>query len=417
MKKIFFFETPSDAVGHGIGTYANHLVQALGQKDRPFKFFFVKITFNEADEMTTKKINGCVDEINISFNDKLIKPNVEVPIKPILARKIFCLLSDLFEDPREVVFHLNFVLQYEIGKLAKEYDFKLVYTSHISLWRVFYENDYQKFLKVWNDKALLNNVGLVGDKNYLHLNSILFEKKLCQTADNVVCLTEDSRRFIKEHYSNNGVDKYLLIPNGLNLQVVSRTFNSRTIKKRMGFSESDFIFLFVGRMNKQKGLDALIDAFQKILKTIANAKLLIVGTGNFEQYTKLCSSFCGRVVFSGYVDKSKIDQYYQIADVGLVPSYTEQSSYVVMEMLSHQIPLIVSDIPAFDAPFQDGHNVIKVKTNVLGRVNVNGLAHKMKQAHQDAEWRKQIARGGKKLFDEHFTADQMAEKTLAIYFN
>jgi glycosyltransferase involved in cell wall biosynthesis len=411
MKKIFLFETPSDAVGHGIGTYANQLIKALAEKENFFKLYFVKIVFNEADDFSIRPINANVDEVKISFKDKLIKPNVEVPIKPILARKIFCLLGEFFNDPTDIVFHLNFVLQYELGKLAKEYDFKLIYTNHVSLWRVFYENDYKKFLKEWSNEVPKD------DKEKMRITSIQFEKRMYQIADHIICLNEDSKSFMKEHYSENAIEKISVIANGLNLKNPVKKLNVAAQKRKMGFDEDDFIFLFAGRMNKQKGLDLLVKTFGKLLKRIPNAKLLIVGAGDFGVYTKMCADFCARVVFAGYVDKSKINNYYAIANVGLVPSFTEQSSYVVLEMLSNQLPIIVSDIPAFEKPFKDKINVIKAETDALGRVNEKNLATQMLNLYKNQELRNKLSENGKILFDEHFTARQMAEKTIQLYLN
>lgn len=409
MKKIFLFETPSDAVGHGIGTYANQLIEALAEKESFFKLYFVKIVFNETDDFSIKPINTNVNEVKISFKDKLIKPNVEVPIKPILARKIFCLLGEFFNDPADVVFHLNFVLQYELGKLAKEYDFKLVYTNHVSLWRVFYENDYEKFLKEWSSAAPKD------DKEKMRITSIQFEKRMYQIADHIICLNEDSKSFMKKHYSENAIEKISVIANGLNLKNPVKKLNVAAQKRKMGFGEDDFIFLFAGRMNKQKGLDLLVKTFGKLLKKIPNAKLLIVGAGDFGVYTKMCADFCARVIFAGYVDKSKINNYYSIANVGLVPSFTEQSSYVVLEMLSNQLPIIVSDIPAFEKPFEDKINVIKAETDTLGRVDEKSLATQMLNLYKNPELRDKLSNNGNTLFEAHFTAKQMAEKTIELY--
>jgi len=411
MKKIFLFETPSDAVGHGIGTYANQLIEALAEKESFFKLYFVKIVFNEADDFSVRPINANVDEVKISFKDKIIKPNVEVPIKPILARKIFCLLGEFFNNPTDTVFHLNFVLQYELGKLAREYDFKLIYTNHVSLWRVFYENDYEKFLKEWSDRTPKD------DKEKVRITSIQFEKRIYQIANHVICLNEDSKSFMKEYYSEDAAEKISVIANGLNLKSLVKKLNVVAQKKKMGFGEEDFIFLFTGRMNKQKGLDLLIKTFGKLLKKIPNAKLLIVGAGDFGVYTKMCADFCARVVFSGYVDKSKINNYYAIADVGMVPSFTEQSSYVVLEMLANQLPIIVSDIPAFAKPFEDKLNVIKVKTDTLGRVDEKSLSAQMLALYQNQQLRMKLSKNGQLLFNQHFTAEQMAEKTLQLYLS
>src|SRR3990170_7819509 len=55
------------------------------------------------------------------------------------------------------------------------------------------------------------------------------------------------------------------------------TISVLNLRKEFGFSEQDKVLLFFGYVRKYKGLDLLIDAFPKILSSIQNSKLLIVG--------------------------------------------------------------------------------------------------------------------------------------------
>ncbi|SDD55279.1 glycosyltransferase family 4 protein [Pedobacter soli] len=411
MSNIFYFETPSEAFGHGVGSYTGNLLGAVERLDAPCNLYFVRLSFGKKTGFSSRKINHKRTDIDIVLNEAGIKKGQsEVGLKPMMARAIICLLSGFFDEKIKTVFHLNTVLQLPLADLANEYDFKVVYTNHVSLWRVFYSNDINAFKKDWKSTG-------PKEKKNIFFQSIIFEKKLCQQANHIISLSSDSSRFMQKYYELSDQNQVHLIPNGLISEVYNRNLNKEIIKSSLGFNENDFIFLYVGRLSEQKGVDILIKSFSKKLKSMPNARLLIVGKGNMEHYLSISASVCGRVSFTGYADKENIKRYYAIADAGLIPSMTEQSSFTALEMLSSGVPLIVSDIPAFAKPFEDKLNVIKVKTDSFGRVDEKNLSVQMLGLYQNQQLRAKLSENGQLLFNMHFTAKQMAEKTLQLYLS
>jgi len=409
LPNIFYFETPSEAFGHGVGSYTSNLLGALDELDLSHKLYYVRLSFDKQAGFSSKKISAKRTDIQIVLNDTNVRPGQsEIGLKPLMARAIICLLSNFFDEKVKTVFHLNTVLQLPLADLAAEYEFKVVYTNHVSLWRVFYHNDINTFRKEWKSTD-------PKEKKNAFFRSILSEKKLCQQSNHIISLTDDTKRFMQKYYSLSDQNQVHVIPNGLIIDNQIKGLSREIIKSRLGFNDNDFIFLYLGRLTNQKGVDVLIKSFSKVIKSMPNARLLIVGKGNMEHYLEISAQLCGRISFTGYANKESVKHYCTIADIGLIPSMTEQSSFTALEMLSYKIPMIVSDIPAFEKPFEDKVNVIKAETDTLGRVDEKNLATQMLSLYKNQELRNKLSKNAQALFEAHFTARQMAEKTIELY--
>lgn len=116
------------------------------------------------------------------------------------------------------------------------------------------------------------------------------------------------------------------------------------VRKELGYNDSDFVYGFVGRITKDKGIDELLSAF---LELKDNSKLLLVGNiedGNHldvELLTKAQQK--SNINFHSFV--SDIERYYAAIDVLVLPSYREGFGNVVIEAGAVGTPAIVTDIP------------------------------------------------------------------------
>ena len=100
-------------------------------------------------------------------------------------------------------------------------------------------------------------------------------------------------------------------------------------------------FLFVGRMEKLKGLQTLIPIFRKYHK----AELLIAGSGSYEPQLRRLARGHGNVRFLGYVSGPKLEALYRRAVAVIVPSLCFESfSLVVIEAFRQQTPAVVRNL-------------------------------------------------------------------------
>lgn len=124
----------------------------------------------------------------------------------------------------------------------------------------------------------------------------------------------------------------------------SRRFEYRKeIRKKYGLSEKDFVFGFVGRITRDKGVNELLHAFSKI----KNAKLLMVGeaegASTLKQQLYTSSLTNPNIVYTGQV--FDVEKYYAAIDVLVLPSYREGFGNVIIEAAAMGTPAIVSNIP------------------------------------------------------------------------
>jgi len=108
--------------------------------------------------------------------------------------------------------------------------------------------------------------------------------------------------------------------------------------------------LYVGRLSKEKGIDVLLKAINKIKKEIPNIKVDIVGDGPEAEHLKSLSeslNLQNTVFFSGKVEKDKVNDYYNKCTFLVLPSVCPESfSLVGIEALNIGRPVIGSNLGA-----------------------------------------------------------------------
>ena len=106
------------------------------------------------------------------------------------------------------------------------------------------------------------------------------------------------------------------------------------------------VFLFVGRLSQEKGIDALLEAFADVKQQIPAAKLRIVGTGPLAdplQQKVTEARLRDGVCFLGSLQDEALSREYFAAACLVLPSLSEPWGLVVNEALNHGCPAVVSD--------------------------------------------------------------------------
>lgn len=144
-----------------------------------------------------------------------------------------------------------------------------------------------------------------------------------------------------------------VLKNAIDVDLFSRTVSDeqkRSIRKKLGLSDEDFVILFVGRIMEIKGVLELMQAVTGLQDN--HIKLLIMGSANsgkwaFSPYErkvkKLAKQHRDRIIFTGYVDNAEVYQYASVADIQCVPTLVEEAAgLVLMEAMAEGLPLIVT---------------------------------------------------------------------------
>ncbi len=157
--------------------------------------------------------------------------------------------------------------------------------------------------------------------------------------------------------STNGIDTDYFNPNQISHE------QKQKLKKQLGISEKDFVFIFVGRLVKNKGINELVSAFSQTLKS-SNPhpqKLLLVGNLESELDPLLPETLKEietnpDIIFVGF--QSDVRPYFAVSDCLVFPSYREGFPNVVLQAGAMELPSITSDINGCNEIIKDEKNGI-----------------------------------------------------------
>ncbi len=114
----------------------------------------------------------------------------------------------------------------------------------------------------------------------------------------------------------------------------------RMIREELGLRGT--VFLYVGRLTWAKGIDVLLDAYERLSKAHDDVSLLIVGDGADERRYRDRAQTLPRVSFVGFVEKEEMPSYYAAADVMVFPTLGDANGLVVEEAMAAGVPVISS---------------------------------------------------------------------------
>lgn len=191
---------------------------------------------------------------------------------------------------------------------------------------------------------------------------------------------------------------------------ISKKENYRIeIRNKYNFTDDDFLFGFVGRLTRDKGINELLSAFKELVKTKSNAYLMFVGrpeldeTINQELYN--WANNCKNVIFAGYTDK--VECYLSAMDAYILPSYREGFGMGVVEAEAMGVPVIVTNIPGpVDAMLEN-------KTGLrVAKQNVDELQEAMLKFIDNPEMLSEFSKNGVELVLNNFVQDRFFEYLL-----
>ncbi|WP_413511891.1 glycosyltransferase family 4 protein [Myroides odoratus] len=221
--------------------------------------------------------------------------------------------------------------------------------------------------------------------NSYGLNEIILENKF----------TRVSKLKVLGSGSSNGIDTSFFDP-----ELISQ--DSRTeLKKKLGIKTDEFVFIFVGRLVKDKGINELVSAFIKLDKeSLIKPKLLLVGPLENELDALQEETLClinnhSNIISVGY--QKDVRPYFAISDVLVFPSYREGFPNVVMQAGAMGIPSIVSNI--------NGCNEIIVE-NVNGMIipvrNIEAIFYSMKKIGLDSCYSNFLRENCRRMIEERY---------------
>jgi glycosyltransferase involved in cell wall biosynthesis len=160
----------------------------------------------------------------------------------------------------------------------------------------------------------------------------------------------------------NGIDADYFDPEAVSVK------EKENLKKELGISVTDFVFIFVGRLVADKGINELITAFSKLSQENKNCKLVLVGPVEksldpLKQETINEIEENKHIIAVGF--QEEVRDYYAISDALVFPSYREGFPNVVLQAGAMQLPAIVTNINGCNEIIENNINglIITVKNS------------------------------------------------------
>jgi glycosyltransferase involved in cell wall biosynthesis len=114
------------------------------------------------------------------------------------------------------------------------------------------------------------------------------------------------------------------------------------LRAEMGLSDTETVFIFVGRLEPVKGLDLLIEAFCSVTNA-PTARLLVVGDGTMRDIAVAAAENDPRILYRGRLEGSALWAEFAAADVLVLPSRSEPWGLVVNEAMSAGLAIVLHD--------------------------------------------------------------------------
>ena len=133
-------------------------------------------------------------------------------------------------------------------------------------------------------------------------------------------------------------------------------------RNELGIKDTDFVYGFVGRITRDKGVVELLSAFEKVHAKRTDTRLVLVGNldENHGFQAETLEKMKSSLDVIHITQKLDIENFYPIFDVLVLPSYREGFGNVVIEAQAMGVPVIVSDIPGPIDAMIDGETGVKV---------------------------------------------------------
>jgi glycosyltransferase involved in cell wall biosynthesis len=232
----------------------------------------------------------------------------------------------------------------------------------------------------------------------------LFQKQCFKKADLIHAISENEYQDLIKIFPDFK-KKIVLIPNGLYApdSFVDIDFEFKSMIDSF-INEDSFIYLFLSRINKKKGLDLLVPAFNKLLLDFPNIQLIIAGPeGDFsEELTHIISGKSNILLLPSCIEWSK-NYLFEKSDIFVLPSYSEGFSIAALEAISYGKPSIFSNFIGFS------NDVIDFNAGLISDNTVLSLYDKMKKIQINSNLRKELSLNSLKLFNDKFRMDLIGD--------
>lgn len=222
-----------------------------------------------------------------------------------------------------------------------------------------------KLRKIFTKRAQLNE--LARDLSILSSKLSLGIRDTCKNAEKIYLKTPDSMYLVPKAYRTKAEVKLEI---GIENPI-------RVIENNASDQNKNIKILYVGRFLYWKGMDYGLRAFAQLVEKHPHSELTMVGKGPDEDnWKKLAAKLeiNNNIKWVQWVDQKELSRYYQDSDIFLFPSLHDSSGNVVLESISHGLPVVCLNLGGPAAIVDDSCAVRVDVTNKTANQVVKNLA-------------------------------------------
>ncbi len=325
-----------------------------------------------------------LDVIRLKSFTLIFQPEYRLAYPPSLSslRKIRKLKLDIIQA--ETPFSLGMIATY----IAKYEKIPLVHTYHT----LFAEYVHYLGMPVVVTKKMAEKVSAI----------------FCNVCNHIISPSYD----VKNELLRYGVKKEItILPTGID-DSSFKIGDRQKVREKYNVKDDERLLLFVGRLGKEKNIDFLLEALEKLVKNEKECyKLMLVGDGPYheELAEKVKSSIIGKsVIFAGYVNRKEISDYYKASDMFIFSSLTETQGLVILEAMASGTPVVAIKASGVEDMIENE------VSGILTKNDLEEFCYKIKEIFSNEELKNKIVSNGL-IKASTLSPEGTAKKLLEIY--
>ena len=399
--RIFFIDEHNSSMHNGIGTFRDILLPLIAKLPK-IKVSTISLNYD------------CKSPVQIiqHYGTEYAIPTIGNGQWRIQGSNIVKILKKSIRDSKYNIFMINHSPCADfIDILKKSYPkSKVTFTIHNQGWCDMLLGSKQLFHKIVYDNTLPDEVTeetATYVKNYTQQELAIYDK-----VDAVICLSNSTEEHLKtiykipEHKIHNIANGYI--------NNSQKHIRKTTARKLLGIREDEKLLVFVGRPSKYKGLDALLQAIAFTHKQYPNMRCALIGTmKGFADFWYIGKTIASKLICTDHLSQKELSLWYAAADIGLLPSYSEQCSLSALEMMNAGLTIVASDGNGLGDMFKNARNAFVAKIgNVLEiRKYAEEISKALKKALDASNTKiKQMRAYNRSLIKSDYSANNMVLK-------
>jgi phosphatidylinositol alpha-mannosyltransferase len=229
-------------------------------------------------------------------------------------------------------------------------------------------------------------------------------KKWFNRLDYKIAVSKPAMEFVNKYFP----DEYRILPNGVDTEHFRPD-----VEPLEEYLDGKLNIMFIGRLEKRKGLDYLLEAYKRVKQSMPESRLIIVGPGmrGRKKYEKqVTRGGMEDVTFVGFTTYKDLPRYYKTADIVCCPATGWESfGIVLIEAMAVGTAVIASDISGYASVLTNDAEGLLVPPK-----NTPRLAEALLTLADDKSRRQQMGQKGI-VTAQRYSWESVAKNVLACY--